>query len=145
MIKKIAMIAAFTFCGYTFAQSTTQEEYLYMTKGLKIQLESGLDMKKGYKLKKISRNHIDKYTFTFNLLIRDNETLAGIIVYAQSKVSGKEYIKAIPFGTKEKLSPLFTKYFDSISEWDGRMATAYSMALTNVMSKTLLKLNIKEK
>ena len=34
-----------------FAQPTTQEEYNYVTKGLKIQKESGLDMKKGYSLR----------------------------------------------------------------------------------------------
>ena len=29
---------------------TTEEEYNYLTKGYKIQVESGLDMKKGYSL-----------------------------------------------------------------------------------------------
>lgn len=34
-------------------EPTTQEEYNYVTKGYKIQIESGLDMKKGYSIKPI--------------------------------------------------------------------------------------------
>lgn len=39
------------FCK-SFAQ-TTLEEYNYITKGYKIQIESGLDMKRGYELEKV--------------------------------------------------------------------------------------------
>lgn len=42
-------ISAFVF--YTNVNSqTTQEEYNYVTKGYKVQIESGLDMKKGYEI-----------------------------------------------------------------------------------------------
>lgn len=36
--------------SYTLRAQTTDEEYNYVTKGLKIQMESGLDMKKGYEI-----------------------------------------------------------------------------------------------
>jgi hypothetical protein len=56
---------------------TTTEEYNYLTKGYKIQLESGLDMKQGYELKPVTTvqyNFSDlfgeyKYTFEFNDLV----------------------------------------------------------------------------
>jgi hypothetical protein len=113
-----------------------------MTKGIIVQLENGLDIKKGYSLRKFARNIIGKYTFTFNLLIREeqNEKIAGIIVYANSKVSGRNYIKAIPLGdTNKKYSPLFSDYYDSVDEWDSNMATAYSVALSKILTDFMLK------
>ena len=44
----------------TLARSvpTTMEEYNYMTKGYKIQVESGLDMKKGYFIEDMGEHKI---------------------------------------------------------------------------------------
>ena len=41
----------------------TQEEFNYLTKGLKVQEESGLDMKKGYVLQEVYSKKIGLYTF----------------------------------------------------------------------------------
>lgn len=55
-MKNIFIFVFFIFTSfYTFSQ-TTMEEYNYITKGYRIQIESGLDMKKGYILK-------DYYTY----------------------------------------------------------------------------------
>ena len=40
---------------FAFSQNTTKTEYLYMTKGLEIQLNSGLDDKKGYSTEVIGK------------------------------------------------------------------------------------------
>jgi len=50
-MKTLQTLFALLICCYSFAQGTTQEEYNYVTKGYKIQQESGLDMKKGYSIK----------------------------------------------------------------------------------------------
>ncbi|WP_421799825.1 hypothetical protein [Haliscomenobacter sp.] len=50
-MKFFLSLILIAFCSISFAQGTTQEEYNYVTKGYKIQQESGLDMKKGYSIK----------------------------------------------------------------------------------------------
>lgn len=53
MIKSILLTTILLLCvGILFGQAT-QEEYNYVTKGYHVQIESGLDMKKGYELKDI--------------------------------------------------------------------------------------------
>lgn len=46
LISFLSLLATFSL----WAQPTTEEEFNYMSKGYKIQVESGLDMKKGYSL-----------------------------------------------------------------------------------------------
>ena len=43
-------ILLFTFMAFALSAQTTLDEYNYVTKGYKIQQESGLDMKRGYHL-----------------------------------------------------------------------------------------------
>jgi len=49
-MKTVCTISLLFLAGMATAQ-TTLEEYNYVTKGYKIQVESGLDMKKGYVMK----------------------------------------------------------------------------------------------
>jgi len=80
-------------------QGTTQEEYNYITKGYKIQIESGLDMKQGYVLVDVpmfyngsisnTATKTDKNitrTFEFKKLIRtkNNQVCALMIIYSRS-------------------------------------------------------------
>ena len=52
-MKKILLLLIVLFVStYSFSH-TTEEEYSYVTKGLKIQIDGGLDMKKGYELKTV--------------------------------------------------------------------------------------------
>lgn len=51
-MKKSILIFALLLSAVTFLKAqTTEEEYNFVTIGFKVQLESGLDMKKGYALK----------------------------------------------------------------------------------------------
>ena len=52
---------------------TTTEEFNYVTKGYKIQKESGLDMKKGYSFKALHQNLGFGYTMELKGLYRDKE------------------------------------------------------------------------
>jgi hypothetical protein len=111
-MKNIPKILIFCFCFITFcadAQSarepsaddfvgTTWEEYNYLTKGYRIQIESGLDMKKGYKLVFIADHaHIFdgiKRRMRFSALIRDKESspCAILMVYKNLKSEQSEYV-----------------------------------------------------
>ena len=56
---------------------TTEEEYNYITKGYKIQIESGLDMKKGYRFEDVDSWGLKYSGFernaSFKMLYRDGE------------------------------------------------------------------------
>lgn len=58
-MKQIMILVIAMACGALNGQ-TTIEEYNYVTKGYKIQLESGLDMKKGYRVE-----YLNEHTVTF--------------------------------------------------------------------------------
>lgn len=70
---------------------TTQEEYNYLTKGYKVQVESGLDMKKGYQLQDLNYQTITsgstERTCTFKAFIRNGETkpCAILCIYSRDK------------------------------------------------------------
>ena len=81
---------------------TTQEEYNYITKGYKIQVESGLDMKKGYSFFDL-RPAVLKWAngearnCYFKALVRDGESkpCAIMMIYKRFDV-GAEYYICIP-------------------------------------------------
>lgn len=76
---------------------TTEEEYNFLTKGYKNQLDYGGDMKKGYSLIDYKLLTISNYTFNFKKLIRsESNQLAAILVIADSRVSGSTYYLCIP-------------------------------------------------
>ena len=50
-MKHLFTLLIAAFIGVCLQAQTTLEEYNYVTKGYKIQIESGLDMKKGYTFK----------------------------------------------------------------------------------------------
>jgi hypothetical protein len=66
-------------CQSVYGQDkgTTIEEYNYLTKGYKIQVESGLDMKKGYVLTDLvsseATNTFNKSSMTFKGLYREGQ------------------------------------------------------------------------
>lgn len=69
----------FNLSSYECFGQTTLEEYNYLSKGYKIQLESGLDMKKGYIIKDISETNETfvggfERTVLFKHLYRENES-----------------------------------------------------------------------
>jgi hypothetical protein len=70
--------------GGASSKGTTIEEYNYITKGYKIQIESGLDMKKGYTFKDLLTEKIEfgwqKYTMNFKGLYRDGEQIPCAIM-----------------------------------------------------------------
>jgi hypothetical protein len=89
-------------CTSLFGQ-TSQEEYNYITKGYKVQVESGLDMKKGYTLTDLGdwglTYNSEKRTCQFKALIRQGQTkpCAILMIYKRTDLTnGATYYVCIP-------------------------------------------------
>ncbi len=115
----------------TNATPTTVEEYKYLTKGYRIQVESGLDMKKGYDFENIGEYKIGTYQFTIKNLIReaDNE-LAGILIITYSTTSGITYYTGIPINNPK----LMDQYANDISKWHGPLMASYCYLVSAYLS-----------
>lgn len=107
----------------------TQDEWNYLTKGLKIQEESGLDMKKGYKLETISSASLPKSTrFLFRYLINDNGKKIGLSVKS-TLMSGQVIYFAMPI---ENFNLWVNEYYNFLSRQTETFLVAYSYALSTV-------------
>jgi hypothetical protein len=110
---------------------TTMEEYNYLIKGYKIQVESGLDMKKGYYFNEIGEHQIGAYHFTIKNLVReDPDELAGILIITHSGTSGRTYYTGIPIQNPE----LMKLYTADVAKWDGGMTAAYCHLISSYLS-----------
>ena len=106
---------------------TTEEEYNYMTKGYRMQLEGGLDMKKGYVTDDPTEIKEADYSFKFIPLARltgKDTLLVGYIVRAHSSAWDNTYWYGIPFDDKD----LLDRCFNSIRSLDLPMTQAFFKA-----------------
>ncbi len=144
-MKKIALISLFALCNaFAFGQKTnsfveeqssvpptTEEEYNYMTKGYKVQVESGLDMKKGYVMEDTSPIIRGNYEFTVKFLKRESTNqLAGVLIVAKSNVSGNSYYMGLPINNSE----LLTRYYSNLSQWDRAMLLEYTFVTSSLFA-----------
>jgi hypothetical protein len=124
------------------AAPTTEEEYNYMTKGYRVQIESGLDMKKGYSFQDIGSVTRTRYDFQFKALMRDaKKELAGIMVITHSGVSGKTYYVCITVNNNE----LLERYYKDISVWDSILLGHYCCVLSGIVGIVTSSANELEK
>lgn len=73
---------------------TTMEEYNYVVKGYKVQLESGLDMKKGYELEDVDEASAGERKVTLKKLVKTSsqrKTAAYMVTYKKGS-GATEYI-----------------------------------------------------
>jgi hypothetical protein len=101
IITALTFIMLFTFSVVN--GQTTQEEYNYITKGYKVQIESGLDMKKGYTLVELGNWGLNSGSevrnCTFKALIRDGQKrpCAIMMIYKRTDISnGVTFYVCIP-------------------------------------------------
>ncbi len=123
MKKILLFVISFAFAS-TFGQNTTLEELNYMNKGLKIQMESGLDMKKGYTLTDDLKSQFSDQenfknfkNYSFSLLLRDKTNeIAGIVVWYKQENKQKEIYLGIPYMATdtEVLSNFLTYYNEKV-------------------------------
>lgn len=102
MKKLFYLLFLFSISVFSQKRSTTIEEYNYITKGYKIQLESGLDMKSGYTLKNVKQNFSSTFKIaglpvlrktSFKVLYKDDEKMpCAVMMICERKDNGyKEY------------------------------------------------------
>jgi hypothetical protein len=133
-MKKLLLL--FVLMSIPALSQTTTDEYNYMTKGYKMQIEGGLDAKSGYTLTDMGSFIVDKYySFTYKYLTRDSDnTFIGVMISAKSGVSGNTYYWAIPVGN----SQLLEKYYSDISELDKTMLLALTKSNSVMLSASIL-------
>jgi len=114
------------------AQNTTTEEYNYIKAGIVAQAKTGQDVqKRGYRLVPLAEKIIkDSYSFSFAMLTRDDQTVAGYWVYAISHSFGNEYALCIPLDSPN----LKGLYESDVKKWDAPMARAYANALSDLFT-----------
>ena len=116
-----------------YATPTSLEEYNYLIKGYKIQVESGLDMKIGYHFENMGEHELGGFHFTVKNLIRDSTNeLAGILIITTSNTSGINYYTGIPIHNAK----LMDKYAQEISKWHGAMQAAYSYLVAGYLTSS---------
>lgn len=112
--------------------TTTQEEYNYLIKGYKSQLELGQDMKKGYVLDN-SPGGVQNgdYNFEFKPLIREEtKEIAAILVIANSKAWGNNtYYFCIPRNN----ATLTQQYVIDLRKLDTVMLRAYAEVCSMIL------------
>lgn len=95
-MKKIIffLFATVTFSLTAISQTTT-EEYNYVTKGYKTQIDGGLDMKKGYTLEDVDDASAGGRNATLKRLVKTTggqRKIAAYMIIYQKDGSPKEYI-----------------------------------------------------
>lgn len=99
----VVFLLALLFSSNALFGQTTQEEYNYITKGYKVQIESGLDMKKGYSLVDLGawglKNGTENRNCEFKGLIKQGQTkpCAIMMIYKRTDIAnGVNYYICIP-------------------------------------------------
>lgn len=113
-----------------------------MNKGYKVQIESGLDMKKSYRFSTSEVIPIGNYSFEVKSLIREAQNeLSGILVISKSKVSGNTYYAAIPLRNPD----LMGRYYTLLDSWDSSILSAYTYVLSGYLTSAMNATNELEK
>lgn len=117
---------------------TTMEEYNYIVKGYKIQMEGGLDMKKGYDFKEIKTVDLDGRKVVYKELIKDGKDLRALMAIFSGRNGTTSYF-CIPLG--ECSSEIKTAYLNStaLNIDNSQALNFYQYSLTTVLSDYLSK------
>jgi len=114
--------------------ATTPKEYNYLTKGLKIQLESGLDIIDGYILQKGTIEEVGNYNYNIQYLVqKNNNRLKAISVIITSAVSRKTYYVCVPYGNNS----LTQQYWAFINLFDAPMSQSYAYIMGKLYSEKM--------
>ena len=125
------------------SSQTTLEEYNYVTKGYKVQIESGLDMKKGYTFEDIHTIHI-QYSdgivreAEFKALFKNGQKLpsALLCIYSHSDKEAKDYICIPQFNSTKEI---WDSTYARISAIEGDNVTPFMWGLAKLASYYSMK------
>lgn len=115
--KFLTFLFFFILSSNLFSQSfktlaTTTEEYNYLVKGYKTQIESGLDMKKGYDFGKSINFELDGRKIIFKELLKNTTDLRAFLAIFTGRDGRVNYI-CIPLGDVD--SSLIDSYYQHIA------------------------------
>ncbi len=117
---------------------TTLEEYNYVTKGYQVQIQSGLDMKKGYNFEDITTHHVESgkgvtRQTEFKALFKEGQKKPSAIlcIYTRSDNGFKDFI-CIPQFNSEKA--LWDSTWDKIATYEGEGSNAVIWGLAKLSS-----------
>ena len=122
---------------------TTMEEYNYITKGYQIQLESGLDMKKGYRFEDVSQTSTvmagdSSYRKTvFKALYRGAESKPAAIMCIYSLVVNGNTLSTdyLCIPQPESSKEIWSMVYQKISEYTGEASNALTLGLMYLASQ----------
>jgi hypothetical protein len=121
-MKKVILLSMFllviTFNSNMLNAQTTVEEYNYVTKGYKVQIESGLDMKKGYEFYAIDHAESGVRTADLMILVRlkgqVRETAAYAIVYTKEGNPPEYLCIPSPFSSEDIIIKYWEQLWNSV-------------------------------
>jgi hypothetical protein len=126
-IKMIMFLMLSLISYVTVVAQTSQEEYNYLTKGYKVQIESGLDMKNGYSFTDIGEHYITtgsvirKCNFKALFRLGDSKPCAILCIYTRSDNSFVDYL-CIP--TYDAPQGIWEQAFNKFKSYSDNGATA---------------------
>jgi hypothetical protein len=123
------------FVSSVVSGQTTEEEFNYLTKGYKIQIESGLDMKGGYSIKEYGTWGTTYSSFnrnaTFKGLYREGEDspCAVLVIFDKTNSSYREYV-CIPHmeSTTTIWKKAHERWQDAGSDWGAGAGYSWGVA-----------------
>lgn len=136
-MKKLILWSAALLCNIAvFGQNgTTIDEYNYLTKGLKIQSESGLDKKVGYRMDLIYSREFNDYKFEIsNFVFVESSDLRAMSIKIFSPITKKTYYVCVPVNN----DVLVKQNFEYTSLFTPELSKAYAAALGDCLTKTSL-------
>lgn len=140
MKKIFTFFAAFFVLSVVSYSQTTLEEYNYITKGYKVQIESGLDMKKGYTLTNLGDWGLtfgtEKRNVEFKGLYRANESLpcAIMMIFKRTDIpTGATYYVCIPHPKSDE--SIWKLTLDFVNTHTSEKSTAMSKTIIWALMK----------
>lgn len=129
-------IAAFGQKSKTDVAPTTEDEYKYLIKGYLVQVDVGLDMKRGYLMQEMGNVKDGSYSYDFKSLIREEKNeLAAVLIVIRSATLQSPYCLCIPQNNPD----LMRRYFDDLNTLDSAMLHSYTRVLSAYFGQTLHK------
>lgn len=116
--------------------ATTDKEYNYLTVGLKVQIESGLDIINGYALDPFISMNTGNYIFDISHLKRTEDSrIKAVSIVVRSLVDKKKYYLCVPVLNQN----LMGKYMTEVGKMDLLMARNFSLAMSTVYAAEVNK------
>lgn len=132
-MKKIILLLLFVSTSVFSQSGTSIDEYNYLTKGLKLQSESGLDTKKGYRMDLIYTREFNNYKFEIsNFVLVESSDLRAISIKVFSPITKKTYYVCLPLNN----DVLVKQNFQYISLFTPELSQAYAAALGDCLTRT---------